>query len=143
MKLCLNCRRTTPGKPTFCNFCGSSFNVRLCPSKHINPRSAEACSQCGSRELSQAQPKPRLLLRPLLFLLSLSPGLFLIAALIAFVMAFVRKLFSDPSGLLPLMCLGLLLCVLFGIWIMLPNFLKEFIKRIPPHSSKGRHRSRH
>jgi hypothetical protein len=48
MKLCLNCRRTTPGKPTFCNFCGSSFNVRLCPRQHINPRSAEVVAFAGA-----------------------------------------------------------------------------------------------
>lgn len=143
MKLCLNCHRTTPGKPTFCNFCGASFNVRLCPRQHTNPRSAEVCSECGSRELSRPHPKPNLLVRPLLWLLSLSPGVLLIAALAAFLFAFVQKLFRDPSGLFPLMCLGFWLGSFFLIWMMLPTFLKKFLKRMFTHSSKGRPRAKH
>ncbi len=143
MKLCLNCHRTSAGKPTFCNFCGASYNVRLCPKQHINPRSAEVCSQCGSRDLSQAQPKPPILARPLLWLLGLSPGLLLLAGLVVLIPAVLRKLFSDPGGLLPLMSIGLVLGALFFIWMMLPNFLKKFIKRLLTNSSKGRASDRH
>lgn len=143
MKLCLNCHRTSPGKPTFCSFCGASFNVRLCPRLHTNPRSAEICAECGSRELSHPQPKPNLLVRPLLWLLTLAPGVLLLGAFVGFVLLFIQKLFTDPNGLLPLMFIGLLLGILLAAWILLPNFLKKFLKRLFTHSSKGRTRERH
>ncbi len=57
MKYCYECGRITAGEPLFCNFCGRSYNVKLCPRHHPNPRIAEVCSQCGSRELSTPQPK--------------------------------------------------------------------------------------
>src|SRR5438552_1376245 len=143
MKLCLNCHRTSAGKPTFCNFCGASYNVRLCPRLHINPRSAEVCSQCGSRDLSAAQPKPSLLIRPLLLLLSISPGVLLLAGLAAVAVAIIQKLFSDPNGLLPLTLIGFALGLLFFLWMLLPNFLKKFIKRLLTNSSKGRPSNRY
>src|SRR5216684_2914579 len=57
MKYCYECGRMTPGEPLFCNFCGRSYDVKLCPGRHVNPRHAEVCSQCGSRDLSTPQPK--------------------------------------------------------------------------------------
>ncbi len=57
MKYCYECGYTTAGEPLFCNYCGRSYDVKLCPKLHVNPRLAEACSQCGSRDLSTPQPK--------------------------------------------------------------------------------------
>lgn len=57
MRYCYHCGRITPGDPLFCNVCGRSFDRKLCPRLHPNPRSAEICSRCGSRELSTPQPK--------------------------------------------------------------------------------------
>jgi RNA polymerase subunit RPABC4/transcription elongation factor Spt4 len=51
MRYCRNCRKFTAGKPAYCNFCGRSYSVKLCPRGHRNPRSADACAECGSREL--------------------------------------------------------------------------------------------
>jgi hypothetical protein len=51
------CGHTTGGEPRFCNFCGRSYDMKLCPKLHVNPRLAEACSQCGTRDLSTPQPK--------------------------------------------------------------------------------------
>src|SRR6266481_5255965 len=130
MKLCMNCRRTSPGKPLFCNFCGTSYNIRLCSRQHVNPRAAEVCSQCGSRDLSQPQPKPSLLLRPLLWLLGLSPGLILLAAISVTAFIGLQKLLSDPAGMLWVMLLALGLGILFLLWMSLPNFLKKFIKKL-------------
>src|SRR5438445_562240 len=61
MKYCYACGHRTRGEPLFCNFCGRSYDVKLCPKLHVNPRSAEACSQCGSRDLSIPQPRIPLL----------------------------------------------------------------------------------
>src|SRR5262249_30233971 len=96
MKFCMNCHRTTSGKPMFCNFCGASYSVKICPRHHINPRSAEACSQCGSRDLSQPQLKVPFLLKPLLALLGIAPGILLLVLLIGAVGLFLRKLVQDP-----------------------------------------------
>jgi hypothetical protein len=139
----MNCHRTTSGKPMFCNFCGASYSVKICPRHHINPRSAEACSQCGSRDLSQPQPKVPLLLKPLLALLGLSPGILLLVLLIGALGLFVQRLTQDPSGLLPLMGLIFLIGLLFLFWMMLPNFLKRFLKRLFTSSSKGRDGRKH
>src|SRR5262249_52742165 len=58
MKHCYHRGRFTGGKdPLFCQNCGRSYDVRLCPRHHANPRSAEFCSQCGSPKLSVPQPK--------------------------------------------------------------------------------------
>lgn len=127
----------------FCNFCGASYSVKICPRHHINPRSAEACSQCGSRDLSQPQPKVPLLLKPLLALLGISPGILLLVLLVGSLGLFVQRLATDPSGLLPLMGLIFLIGLLFLFWIMLPNFLKRFLKRLFTSSSKGRQERKH
>jgi len=143
MKFCMNCRRTTSGKPMFCNFCGASYNIKVCPRHHINPRSAEACSQCGSRDLSQPQPKVPLLLKPLFALLGISPGILLLVLIVGATGLFLRRLAEDPGGLLPSMSLVLFLGLLFLLWMMLPNFLKRFLKRLFTSSSKGRDGKKH
>src|SRR5258708_24482858 len=128
MKLCFSCGKVTTGTPAYCHYCGKTYNVRLCSRGHINPRSANVCSQCGSKELSTPQRKIPFLLKPLIFLLSHLTGLVLITALLVFVGFFVHKLFIDPNGLLPLMCLGMLLGLLLLVWMMLPNFIRSPIK---------------
>jgi hypothetical protein len=128
MKLCYSCGRVTAGLPSYCHYCGKTYNVRLCSRGHINSRSANVCSQCGSKELSTPQRKIPWLLKPLIFLLSHLVGIVLIFSLIAFLVFFVYKLFIDPNGLLPLMCLGLLLGFLFFLWMMLPNFIRTPIR---------------
>ena len=67
----------------------------------------------------------------------------MLAALVAFAVVFVHKLLTDPNGLLFLMLVGFFLGILLFIWILLPNFLKKFLKRMFTHSSKGRSRDRH
>ena len=128
MKLCFSCGRVTAGIPSYCHYCGKTYNVRLCSRGHINPRSANVCSQCGSKEMSTPQRKIPFLLKPLIFLLSHLVGIVLIFSLVVFLVFFVYKLFIDPNGLLPLMCLGLLLGFLFFIWMMLPNFIRSPIR---------------
>ena len=57
MNYCHFCHKMTPGDPIFCNFCGSTYNLKLCCRLHPNPRHATVCSQCGSREMSAPQPR--------------------------------------------------------------------------------------
>ena len=97
MKYCYNCNRVTIGEPLFCNFCGRSYDIKLCHKLHVNPRYAEACSHCGSRELSTPQPKVPFWATILLFFLSLVPGLLLAILSIAAIAFFVRHLLNLNS----------------------------------------------
>ena len=49
MKYCYQCGRITTGKPLYCNSCGRSYDVKLCPRAHANPRSAEVYNIGGGR----------------------------------------------------------------------------------------------
>jgi RNA polymerase subunit RPABC4/transcription elongation factor Spt4 len=130
MRLCTNCHQITVGKPLFCNKCGSSFNVKLCPRLHVNPRAANICSECGSKDLSTPQPKGSLLTRPLVFLLGLGPGFLLLVVAGIYLAFYIHKLVTNPNGLLPLMCVGFLLGLLLLIWMMLPGGLRGLITKI-------------
>ena len=57
MRYCTGCSRFSTGDPLFCTNCGRTFSVRLCPRLHVNPRDAAVCAECGSRELTQPQPR--------------------------------------------------------------------------------------
>ena len=41
MNYCYNCGHITPGEPLYCNYCGRSYDLKLCPRHHANPRSAD------------------------------------------------------------------------------------------------------
>src|SRR5438552_3410484 len=75
MKYCYQCGRITAGEPVFCQSCGRSFDVKLCSRLHVNPRYAEVCSHCGSRELSTPQPKVPFSWKVLGFVLRITTGL--------------------------------------------------------------------
>jgi len=53
MRYCPNCQRINVGHPPICNYCGRTWYVRLCPSRHENPYNAQYCSTCGSTDLSE------------------------------------------------------------------------------------------
>src|SRR5580704_8239158 len=102
MKYCFNCNHITPGMPLFCNYCGRSFDVKLCPRRHANPRTAEACSQCGSRDLSIPQPRRPGWTSLVGFLLSVIPGIFLGTASIVVALAVLIAILQRPGMIVPL-----------------------------------------
>ena len=130
MKYCYNCNRVTIGEPFFCNFCGRSYDIKLCPRLHVNPRNAEACSRCGSRELSTPQPKVPFWATFLLFFLSLIPGLLLAIISIAAVLFFVQHLLNSPDMVLALAILQVLLGTLWWGWTQIPLFFREAIHKM-------------
>src|SRR5438876_9237400 len=77
VKFCFHCGRVTVGEPLFCNFCGRSYDIKLCPKLHANPRGTRVCSKCGSAELSTPQPPVPFWARILLFLIILILGILL------------------------------------------------------------------
>lgn len=52
MRYCPNCQRINVGSPQICNYCGRTWYVRLCPSRHENSYDAQYCGTCGSTDLT-------------------------------------------------------------------------------------------
>jgi hypothetical protein len=87
---------------------------------HVNPRFAEVCSQCGSRDLSTPQPKvpPWRLVGVVLVKIALG-AFFVAASLLLLVAALLRR--EVHEGLI---ALALLVGVLWFLWSMLPNWIR-------------------
>jgi RNA polymerase subunit RPABC4/transcription elongation factor Spt4 len=137
MRYCYNCNRVTIGDPYFCNFCGRSYNTKLCPRMHANPRNAQACSQCGSRDLSTPQPKVPLGASVLLFFLSLLPGFLLAVISITVVFLFLRELLQRPDILLALALLQIILTMLWWGWTQVPLFFRNAIYKMLKRKRDG------
>lgn len=124
MKYCYQCGKMTAGDPLYCGTCGRTYDVKLCPRAHVNPRGAEVCSRCGSRELSTPQPKIPMSWRLLALLTRLGLGLLLFYASLSLVVALVRT----PEVQRALVALGILLAVLWWLWSRLPDWFQEAIR---------------
>jgi hypothetical protein len=124
MKYCYQCGKMTAGEPLFCGTCGRTYDVKLCPRLHVNPRGAEVCSKCGSRELSTPQPRIPMSLRLLALLLRLGLGLLLFYASITLVIDLVRT----PEVQRALVACGVLLAVLWWLWSKLPDWFQDAIR---------------
>ena len=125
MKFCYQCGRLTAGEPLFCSSCGRTYNVKLCPRLHVNPRSAEVCSQCGSRDLSTPQPRISFLWKVLEFLAKVFLGIVL--AYISF--AVLVALLQEPRIQSGLFILGILIGVLWWLWSELPEWFRKLVRR--------------
>ena len=126
MTYCYSCGRATAGKPLFCNHCGRSYDVKLCPRLHENSRGAEVCSQCGSRELSTPQAKIPMTWRLLAIIARLGLGLLLFYGTLSLVIAFLRT-----PALRHLLIIAWVL--LIGLWLLyskLPDWLQELLRSL-------------
>jgi RNA polymerase subunit RPABC4/transcription elongation factor Spt4 len=126
MKYCYQCGRMTDGEPLFCNHCGRSYDVKLCPRLHANPRGAEVCARCGSRELSTPQPKIPMSWRLLAIVVRLGIGLVLFSASLWLLIALIRTTASREA----LVSFGALLAALWLFWTKLPDWLQELIRAL-------------
>src|ERR1039457_4595689 len=124
MRYCYNCNRVTGGEPIFCSFCGRTYNQKLCSRMHPNPRGAQFCSQCGSREFSTPQPVIPVLLRPVFWFLRLLPKLFLPATLAILIAFTLHLLVTDPYARCRLIVLGLIGGLCWYIWSNLPQMVR-------------------
>jgi hypothetical protein len=127
MRYCSLCKRLSRDGSLFCNHCGRSFNVRLCPRLHENTRDAKVCASCGSIELST--PAPR---RSKLFFLASSFALALYVSTLAFlsvayIATYIKVVFVEQGAALPMLIVGFLLGLL---WLALVSF--------PTRGSTGR-----
>jgi len=139
MRYCHQCHRITPGEPLFCNLCGRSYDFKLCPHRHPNPRNAEVCSECGSRELSTPHPKVPIWLAPLVALLSALPGLLLVGVTLVFGFGIVRAIFSDQQLMFQAVLAGLMLAFLWYLYMHLPHFLRRLISKLFTRSHRDDH----
>jgi len=138
MRYCNQCHRITAGEPLYCNFCGSSFGVKLCPARHVNPRNADVCSQCGSRDLSTPAPRLPFWLAPLLYLLSLFPGVILVLLSLLVLIGFVNALATNQQIQTQLLVFLLLLALLWWIYMHIPGFIKSLFRTLWRKSRKNR-----
>ena len=123
---CYNCGKFTAGDPLFCGTCGRSYDVKLCPRLHRNPRGAEVCSKCGSRDLSTPQPKIPMSWRLLALVVKLGVGLLLFYASLSLLIALVRT----PAFQQLLVIFGFLLCGLWYLYSKLPDWLQNFLRSL-------------
>jgi hypothetical protein len=122
---CYFCGHLTPGEPVFCNYCGRSYDVKRCPRLHANPRGADVCSRCGSRELSTPQPRVPASWKLLAILVRLAAGLLLFSATLVFLVVVTRSQEVRRAAV----TIGLVLGSLWLAWTKLPDWLQEAIRR--------------
>jgi antibiotic biosynthesis monooxygenase (ABM) superfamily enzyme len=123
MKYCYACGKVTSGKPFYCSSCGRSYDVKLCPRRHVSPRFVEVCSQCGSRDLSTPQPKIPFVWKALAFVLRVLLSILFALVILAVVLAVLRT----PVGQVLFLLLVLLVAMLCALWFMLPQWFRSFI----------------
>lgn len=113
MRYCRFCHRLSHRAAQFCRHCGKSFNVKRCPSGHLNPRGSTFCSACGSTDLSEPQPHVSIggmIVESVFFLL-------LLAGTLGYLVIFLRRLIENPFALLPLMLMGLGIAILWLLYV--------------------------
>jgi hypothetical protein len=139
MRFCPQCHRLTTGDPLYCNHCGSTYDAKLCPARHLNPRNAQVCSQCGSHDLSAPAPRLPLWLRPVLFTLSLLPGVLLALVLVLVAVGILTQIATNGQIQTQLLILFLLLALLWWIYIHLPKFIQKALRSLWPSKKKDKH----
>jgi hypothetical protein len=142
MKYCYHCNHITPGTPLFCNSCGRSYGVKLCPRRHVNPRTAEACSQCGSRDLSTPQPRVPWWVPLVEFAVSLLPGVILTVFSVTTVALLINAITNRPDLLFALVMLSVALGILWWVWSELPQWFRTLVYRMLKRRSDGENRRR-
>jgi RNA polymerase subunit RPABC4/transcription elongation factor Spt4 len=139
MRYCPQCHRLTTGEPLYCNHCGATYDAKLCPARHLNPRNAEVCAQCGSRDLTTPAPRLALWLRPVLFGLSLLPGIILALLLVMVAVGILNGLVTSARLQGQLVVLFLLLAFLWWIYIRLPKFIQNALRSLWQTKKKDKH----
>ena len=136
MRRCTSCFRFHPGTPTFCAYCGRSFDVRICSRGHRNPRGVQYCAECGSADLSTPAPPASFLHHFSGFVLYLFSGLTIALIVVTAVLAVLRTIdWSVLSG--PLAELVLMLAFLYWTTTLLPGPVKKLGKAAGRYAVKS------
>src|SRR5437899_2206481 len=129
MKYCYHCDRVTIGEPLFCNFCGRSYDVKLCPKLHANRRGTRICSKCGSAELSTPQPRVPFWARIALFMITLIFGILFSLISIGLVIFFFSRFLLSHDMILGLAATGSVLFALWWGWAQIPAYFRKTMHR--------------
>ena len=130
MKFCYSCGRSTGGRPLYCGSCGRSYDIKLCPSRHGNPRWADTCSRCGSRNLSQPQRRIPVLWRIVaVAVLAVSAVPLLVASFVLAITTW-KYLAEREVPFAGLVALGVFLAALWAAWGTLPHAARRAIRRL-------------
>jgi len=139
MRYCSQCKRVTAGDPLYCNHCGATYDAKLCPARHLNPRNAEVCAQCGSRDLSTPAPRLALWLRPVIFVLVLLPGFCWRCCWYWSPRPSCSRSPPMVRSKADLVALLLLLAILWWIYIHLPKFTQKALRSLWQGQKKDKH----
>ena len=101
--------------------------MKLCSRLHPNHRIAKVCSQCGSHELSEPQPKVSWAWHLLVSLVRLLAGALLMCLSMLVVIAVMAELLTRPQG--GMVVMGILTALLWCLWTMLPQWIRKLIRR--------------
>ena len=127
MRRCTACFRFHPGEPTFCTYCGRSFNVRICSRGHQNPRGVQYCAECGSTDLSTPAPPASFLHRLSGLVLYVFTGLIIGVVVVTVALSLVSGMdWSALSG--PMVMLVLMLGFLYWTTTLLPGPVRRLGK---------------
>ena len=127
MKFCYQCGKSTSGEnPRYCQFCGCSYGIKLCPKSHENPRSALVCSQCGAKDLSDPGPKIPVSWQLLSILIRIGVGLLLFYITLKVLI----DLLLNPAFQQLLFLVLIILCGLWWLFTKLPDGLQEVIRAL-------------
>jgi hypothetical protein len=142
MKRCTACFRFHPGTPTFCSYCGRSFDVRICSRGHRNPRGVQFCAECGSADLSTPAPPPSFLHHLSGFVLYLFSALTVAIIVLAAGLAVIYSI--DWSALTPsLFALVLMLGFLYWTTTLLPGQVKRLGRAAGRQAMKSMRKDKH
>jgi hypothetical protein len=137
MRYCFSCKRLTAGDPLFCGQCGRTYDVRLCPRLHANPRGARVCSQCGSYDLTTPQPRRGVLTNLWLFLVLRLPGVLLLLLTVWLFLAMLGQLLTNQEVQARFFALMLLLGVGWWAYTQLPTPIRHGIGRLVRKRRRG------
>lgn len=116
MRYCAYCKRLNTGQPIFCQFCGHSFDIRICRAcGHQNPPAALACRRCGRTNLSE--PSGRSSIWPWLIKISF----WLLAIVMA--LSLVKAMLANLQAFVPLV-------IMVGLFALSYSFLPEIAKKL-------------
>jgi hypothetical protein len=95
------------------------------------------CAQCGSRDLSTPAPRKPLWLVPTLWLVRVVPGVLLILLSLLLVVNFIQAVPEHPELFRPFLGAGLMLALLWYVYVHLPAPLQRLLKRKGSKGHKG------
>jgi len=124
MRRCNYCFRYAVGDPLYCPTCGRSYDARICSRGHLNSRTTQFCTACGSSEFSTPAPPETALGWVSRWVLQLFVGVCVGILIIAAVGSILVHI--DWNALTePLVSLMLMVGVLYWLTTLLPGPIRK------------------